>query len=87
MVLINTIYNEDEHVVYCYTCIVAYKNNHLHAVSLLGIAFVLSYHVHLKFLHIHRHLTDDLLDLQVANGFIVDNDHKKHFLTLILNVL
>ena len=53
----------------------------------LGIVFVLFYYVHLKFLYIHRHLTDDLLDLQVANGFIVGNDHKKHFLALILNVL
>ena len=50
--------------------------------------FFFIYHLHLKFLYIHRHLTDDLgLDLQVANGFIVGNDHKKHFLALILNVL
>ena len=66
----------------------AYKNNHLHAVYALGKAFLLFYHLHLKFLYIHRHLTDDLgLDLQVANGFIVGNDHKEHFLALILNVL
>ena len=51
--------------------IVAYKNNHLHAVSVLGKAFVLLYHLHLKFLYIHRHLTDDLgLDLQVAHGLV-----------------
>ena len=53
----------------------------------LGKAFVLFCHLHLKFLYIHKHLTDDLLDLQVANGFIVDNDHKMHLLALILNIL
>ena len=64
-----------------------YKNNNLHAVSVLGKAFVLLYHLHLKFLSFHIHLTDDLgLDLQVAYGFIVGNDHKQHFLTLFLNV-
>ena len=67
----------------------AYKKNHLHAVYALGKTFVLFYHLHhSEILYIHRHLIDDLgLDLQVANGFIVGNDHKKHVLALILNVL
>ena len=78
-------YDEEEHIAYCYTFIVAYKNNHFHDVYALGKAF---YHLQLKFLYIQRHLTDDLgLDLQVANGFIVGNDHKMHFLALILIVL
>ena len=81
-------YDEDEHLAYCSAFIVVYKNNHLHDVYALGKAFVLFYHLHLKFLYIHRHLTDDLgLELQVANGFIVGNDHTKHFLAVILNVL
>ena len=68
-------------------CIVTYKNNHLHAGFVLGKAFVLLYYLHLKFLYIHIHLNDDLgLDLQVAYGFIVDKNQKKHFLVLFLNV-
>ena len=79
-------YDEDEHLAFCYALIVAYKNNL--SVYALGEAFVLFYRLHLKFLYIHRHLTDDLgLDIQVANGFIIGNDHKLHFLALILNVL
>ena len=48
MVLINTNMKTNEHLAYR---IVAYKNNHLHAVSVLGKAFVLLYHLHLKTLH------------------------------------
>ena len=87
MILINTT-TKTNTLHNCYAFIVAYKNNHLHPVYALGKAFVFFYHLPLKFLYIHRHITDDLgLDLQVGNGFMVDNDHKKHFLALILNVL
>ena len=76
---------KQDDIAYCYTCIVAYKNNHLHAASGLEKAFVLFYHIPATSeAFVHRHLIDDL-EVQRANGFIVDNDHRKHFLTLILN--
>lgn len=34
---------------------------------------------HLMLLHIHRHLTDELDLIGIANDFIVGNDHRKHF--------
>ena len=34
---------------------------------------------HLMLLHIHRHLTDDLDLVGIANDFIVGNDHRKQF--------
>ena len=41
-------YNENEHLAYCYTFIVAYKNNHLHDIYAAEKVFVLFYHLHLK---------------------------------------
>ena len=76
--------SKQDDIAYCYTCIVAYKNNHLHDASKLEKAFVLYYHIPATSeAFVHRHLIDDL-EVQRANGFIVDNDHRKQFLSLIL---
>ena len=34
---------------------------------------------HLMLLHVHKSYTDDLYLVNVANGFIANNEHRKHF--------
>ena len=34
---------------------------------------------HLMLLHVHKSYTDDLSLVDIANDFIADNEHRKHF--------
>lgn len=34
---------------------------------------------HLMLLHVHKNYTDDLSLVDIANNFIADNEHRKHF--------